>query len=81
MLATENFAVVAYETSGDTVRADHIEEVGEEIARLAAHIHAATQRMLALITPATTIAVGLVIAAIIAAILSAVLRINDLALT
>jgi hypothetical protein len=33
----------------DTSQDDHIEDLGDEIARLAAHIHAATQRMLALI--------------------------------
>jgi general secretion pathway protein F len=54
------------------------QEIGEIYER---DVASDTQRMLALITPATTIAVGIVIAAIIAAILSAVLRINDLALT
>jgi general secretion pathway protein F len=54
------------------------QEVGEIYER---DVAGDVQRLLALITPATTIAVGLVIAAIIAAILSAVLRINDLALT
>jgi general secretion pathway protein F len=54
------------------------QEIGEIYER---DVASDTQRMLAMITPATTIAVGLVIAAIIAAILSAVLRINDLALT
>ena len=33
----------------DTSQDDHIEDLGDEIARLAAHIHAATQRMLALL--------------------------------
>jgi len=54
------------------------QEVGEIYER---DVAGDTQRLLTLITPLTTIAVGLVIAAIIAAILSAVLRINDLALT
>ena len=54
------------------------QEIGEIYER---DVASDTQRMLAMITPATTIGVGLVIAAIIAAILSAVLRINDLALT
>jgi hypothetical protein len=55
VLATETAArAVAHDAprdtaARDTAHDDHIEDLGEEIARLAAHIHAATQRMLALI--------------------------------
>jgi general secretion pathway protein F len=63
----------------ETAKLDRsFQEIGEIYER---DVASDMQRVLAMIAPATTVAVALVIAAIIAAILSAVLRINDLALT
>jgi general secretion pathway protein F len=53
------------------------QEVGEIYNRDVAN---ETQRILAMITPMTTIVLGLLVAGIIGAILSAVLKINDLAI-
>ena len=72
------------------VRLVHLLRVGEETAQLgpmalrAATIHeekvrVATQRMVALLTPAITIAMGAVIAGIVSSLLLAMLSLNDLA--
>jgi general secretion pathway protein F len=53
------------------------QEVGEIYNR---DVASDTQRILAMITPMTTIVLGLLVAGIIGAILSAVLKINDLAI-
>jgi general secretion pathway protein F len=72
------------------VRLVHLLRVGEETAQLgpmalrAATIHeekvrVATQRMVALLTPAITIAMGAIIAGIVSSLLLAMLSLNDLA--
>ena len=71
-------------------RTIHLLQLGEEAAQLAAmslkaadihdeQVHLIVQRMLALLVPVITIAMGLAVAGIVGSLLTAMLSLNDLA--